>query len=96
MNNVQRNFFKFLFILAIWSFLLIGLIKLNGDNYDFSSVSLAASQSNLKKIPLHRNLLNKEKWNQNFIDQTSTTSANDRTMIFIDQIPLVDNRTGKI
>lgn len=96
MNNVQRNFFKFLFILAVWSFLLIGLIKLNNDNIDLSSVSLVTSQSYLKKIPLHRNLLQKEKWNQNFIDQTSTTSAADRMMTFVDHEVLVDNRTGKI
>jgi hypothetical protein len=96
MNNVQRNFFKFLFILAVWSFLLIGLIKLNNDNIDLSSVSLVTSQSYLKKIPLHRNLLQKEKWNQNFIDQTSTTAAAaERTMSFVDHEVLVDNRTGK-
>lgn len=95
MNNFQRNFFKFLFILAVWSFLLIGLIKLNNDNIDLSSVSLP-SQTYLKKIPLHRNLLQKEKWNQNFIDQTSTTSAADRMMTFIDHEVLVDNRTGKL
>jgi hypothetical protein len=95
MNNVQRNFFKFLFILAVWSFLLIGLIKLNNDNLDLSSVSLATSQAYLKKIPLHRNLLQKEKWNQNFIDQTSTTSASERMMTFVDHEVLVDNRTGK-
>lgn len=94
MNNVQRNFFKFLFILAVWSFLLIGLIKLNSDSIDLSSVSLVTSQAYLKKIPLHRNLLQKEKWNQNFIDQTSTTSAADR-MTFVDHEVLVDNRTGK-
>ena len=96
MNNVQRNFFKFLFILAVWSFLLIGLIKLNNDNIDLSSVSLVTSQAYLKKIPLHRNLLQKEKWNQNFIDQTSTTAAAaERTMSFVDHEVLVDNRTGK-
>lgn len=96
MNNFQRNFFKFLFILAVWSFLLIGLIKLNNDNIDLSSVSLVTSQSYLKKIPLHRNLLQKEKWNQNFIDQTSTTaSAAERTISFVDHEVLVDNRTGK-
>lgn len=94
MNNVQRNFFKFLFILAVWSFLLIGLIKLNSDSIDLSSVSLVTSQSYLKKIPLHRNLLQKEKWNHNFIDQTSTTS--DRMMTFVDHEVLVDNRTGKL
>lgn len=96
MNNVQRNFFKFLFILAVWSFLLIGLIKLNSDSNDLSSVSLVTSQSYFKKIPLHRNLLQKEKWNQNFIDQTSTTAAADRMMTFIDHEVLVDNRTGRI
>lgn len=97
MNNVQRNFFKFLFVLAVWSFILIGLIKLNNDNIDLSSVSLVTSQSYLKKIPLHRNLLQKEKWNQNFIDQTSTTSsAPDHVMSFIDNEVLVDNRTGNL
>lgn len=95
MNNVQRNFFKFLFILAVWSFLLIGLIKLNNDNIDLSSVSLVTSQAYLKKIPLHRNLLQKEKWNQNFVDQTSTTSASERMMTFVDHEVLVDNRTGE-
>ena len=94
MNNVQRNFFKFLFILAVWSFLLIGLIKLNNDNIDLSS-PLVTSQAYLKKIPLHRNLLQKEKWNQNFIDQTSTTAASDRTFSFVDHEVLVDNRTGR-
>lgn len=93
MNNVQRNFFKFLFILAVWSFLLIGIIKINNDNIDLSGVSIT-SQSYLKKIPLHRNLLQKEKWNQ-LLDQTSTTSASERLMTYIDNEVLVDNRTGK-
>lgn len=40
--------------------------------------------------------MQKEKWNQNFIDQTSTTaSAAERTMSFVDHEVLVDNRTGK-
>lgn len=95
MNNFQRNFFKFLFVLAVWSFLLIGLIKLNNDSIDLSSVSLVTSQSYLKKIPLHRNLLQKEAWNQNFIDQTSTTSTSDQLMAFIDHEVLIDNRTGR-
>jgi len=97
MNNVQRNFFKFLFILAVWSFLLIGLIKINNDNIDLSAVSLVTSQSYLRKIPLHRNLLQKEKWNQaNFLEQTSTTSASERLSSFMDNEVLVDNRTGKL
>lgn len=93
MNNVQRNFFKFLFILAVWSFLLIGLVKINNDNIDLSGGSIT-SQSYLKKIPIHRNLLQKEKWNQ-LLDQTSTTSASEKLMTFIDNEVLVDNRTGK-
>lgn len=93
MNNVQRNFFKFLFILAVWSFLLIGLIKINNDNLDISGTAFA-SQSYLKKIPLHRNLLQKEKWNQ-LLEQTSTTFASERLMTYIDNEVLVDNRTGK-
>lgn len=79
--------------MAVWSFLLIGLIKINSDNIDLSGVSLT-SQSYLKKIPIHRNLLQKEKWNQ-LLDQTSTTSASERLMTFIDNEVLVDNRTGK-
>ena len=94
MNNVQKNFFKFLFILAVWSFLLIGLIKINNDNVDISGASLV-SQSYLKKIPIHRNLLQKEKWNL-LLDQTSTTSASERLMTFIDNEVLVDNRTGML
>lgn len=93
MNAVQRNFFKFLFILAVWSFLLIGLIKINNDNIDLSGVSLTP-QTYLKKIPIHRNLLQKEKWNA-LVDQTSTTSASEKFMTFIDNEVLVDNRTGK-
>lgn len=94
MNNVQRNFFKFLFILAVWSFLLIGLIKINNDNIDISGSTLVSSQAYLKKIPLHRNLLQKEKWNQ-MLDQTSTTFASERLMTYMDNEVLVDNRTGK-
>lgn len=94
MNNVQKNFFKFLFILAVWSFLLIGLIKINNDNVDISGTSLV-SQTYLKKIPIHRNLLQKEKWNL-LLDQTSTTSASERLMTFIDNEVLVDNRTGML
>lgn len=94
MNNVQKNFFKFLFILAVWSFLLIGLIKINNDNVDISGASLV-SQTYLKKIPIHRNLLQKEKWNL-LLDQTSTTSASERLMTFIDNEVLVDNRTGML
>lgn len=99
MNNFQRNFFKFLFILGVWSFLLIGLIKINNENIDISS-SLVSSQTYLKKIPLNggRALLQKEKWNQANLEQTSTTSASDRLMSFIqaDNEVLVDNRTGNL
>ena len=97
MNPIQRNIFKFLFILGVWSFLLIGLIKLNNDNIDISS-SILASQGYLKKIPLNgRVLLQKEKWNANNLEQTSTTTASDRLMSFIqsDAEVLIDNRTGK-
>lgn len=69
------------------------MIKINSDNVDISGVPLV-SQTYLKKIPIHRNLLQKEKWNL-LLDQTSTTSASERLMTFIDNEVLVDNRIGK-
>lgn len=97
MNNVQRNFFKFIFILAVWSFALIGLFKINNNNENISTASIIASQMYMKKIPLQRNLLEKEKWNLNNLEQTSTTSSSDRLLSFIQAVDsevLVDNRTG--
>lgn len=96
MLPIQKKLIKFIFILCVWSFLLIGLIKINNDNIDISS-SLATSQSYLKKIPLNgRALLQKDKWNNNNVEQTSTTVAPERLMSFIqaDIDVLVDNRTG--
>lgn len=92
MNNVQRNFFKFLFILGVWSFLLIGLIKINNVNIDLPLDTSAASQLYVRKIPLHRNLLEREKF---FGDPTSTTSQPDRTYAIAHNDVLIDNRTGK-
>jgi hypothetical protein len=96
MLPVQKKLIKFVFILCVWSFLLIGLIKINNDNIDISS-SIATSHSYLKKIPLNgRALLQKDKWNN--VEQTSTTIAPERLMSFIqaDIDVLVDNRTGRI
>lgn len=92
MNNVQRNFFKFLFILGVWSFLLIGLIKINNVNTDLPLDSSAASQLNFRRISLHRNLLEREKF---FGDPTSTTSQPDRTYAIVHNDVLIDNRTGE-
>lgn len=92
MNNVQRNFFKFLFILGVWSFLLIGLVKINNVNIDLPLDSSAASQLYVRKIPLHRNLLEREKF---FGDPTSTTSQPERTYAIVHNDVLIDNRTGK-
>lgn len=98
MFPAQKKIYRFIFILCIWSFLLIGLIKINNDNIDFSS-SITNSQEYLKKIPLNgRALLQKAKWNSINLEQTSTTTASDRLMSFIqaDVEILVDNKTGKL
>lgn len=93
MNNVQRNFFKFLFILGVWSFLLIGLVKINNNNANIDlPLDPAVSQFYVKKIPLHRNLLEREKF---FGDPTSTTSQPDRTFAIVHNDVLIDNRTGE-
>lgn len=71
---------KFIFVLGIWSFLVLGLLKLNDRNATFSDHFPITSMS-------RRFLLQRD---NHYFEATSTTS--DGTL---DDV-LVDNRQGKI
>ncbi|KFB34983.1 AGAP001806-PA-like protein [Anopheles sinensis] len=92
MSPKTRVVFKFIFGLGIWSFLVLGFFKLNGDQ---------VMQHQFHQTPINgRLLLNKDnRWTGN--EATSTTTdrylspaAMAGAMAGVDEV-LVDNRAGK-
>lgn len=87
MSPKTRVVFKFIFGLGIWSFLVLGFFKLNGD---------PVTQHQFQQTPINgRLLLNKDnRWTGNEATSTTTDRYASPVGAGVDEV-LVDNRAGK-
>lgn len=84
--------FKFIFALGVWSFLVLGLVKLNNDQFTPQMVQQMQQQQQLHQPINGRLLLQKEnKWT---MEGTPKTTERFMQMITAEDV-LVDNRSGK-
>lgn len=92
--------FKFIFALGVWSFLVLGLVKLNNDQFTPQAMPMAggggggaSGSGGASGQPINgRLLLQKEnKWT---MEGTPKTTERFMQMITAEEV-LVDNRSGK-
>lgn len=87
MSPKTRVVFKFIFGLGIWSFLVLGFFKLNGDQ---------VTPHQFQQTPINgRLLLNKDnRWTGNEATSTTTDRYASPVGAGVDEV-LVDNRAGE-